>query len=385
MLANVHPDFARERLSSHFVYESYDEVSKLFFNRGSIGFVLKGWPLVGTNLQAQNEISEFLKSEDNLPAGSSFQVMMIGTNNVDLYLDRWASFRQGEIFQTLAKRRIEFLKKQARLDGTIKDTFVLIAVTVPIKEVDELTISEMERRKEITASMFASIGLHTSNVDGAELLRILRMFFGWSKYHSDLNPHEVIAEQILRGDFTAKVEKDRILIQGDDLDELPDQAIVALEAMRRPPSWNLAMMNLFLGNEMRRGEQIKSDFILSFGLTMLPSQTLETSHAMAKRETLAKNLKSGLLKWLPNLEEEYKDMDAAVVALQEGERMVVINQTIILKDDPLKIKERQYEYRSMMRRNGFEFVPCSNDHIAVLLASLPMQLVEKTRGTFRVL
>jgi conjugal transfer ATP-binding protein TraC len=65
--------------------------------------------------------------------------------------------------------------------------------------------------------------------------------------------------------------------------------------------------------------------------------------------------------------------------------MVVINQTIILKDDPLKIKERQYEYRSMMRRNGFEFVPCSNDHIAVLLASLPMQLVEKTRGTFRVL
>ena len=76
MKARVHKDFDRNRLSPHFVYESYDEKTKLFFNRGSIGFVLQGWPLVGATLQAQNEISEFLKEEDNLPGGASFQVIM---------------------------------------------------------------------------------------------------------------------------------------------------------------------------------------------------------------------------------------------------------------------------------------------------------------------
>ena len=65
MRANIHQDFSRERLAKHFVYESYDEKSQLFYNRGSVGFVLLGWPLVGTTLQAQGEIAEFLKNDEN--------------------------------------------------------------------------------------------------------------------------------------------------------------------------------------------------------------------------------------------------------------------------------------------------------------------------------
>ena len=57
MKADIHKDFARNRQSPHFVYESFDEETGLFFNRGSIGFVLHGWPLVGTSLQAQDEMS----------------------------------------------------------------------------------------------------------------------------------------------------------------------------------------------------------------------------------------------------------------------------------------------------------------------------------------
>ena len=46
MLAkNIHPDFQRERLSPHFVYESYDVESGLFYNRASVGFVLVANPL----------------------------------------------------------------------------------------------------------------------------------------------------------------------------------------------------------------------------------------------------------------------------------------------------------------------------------------------------
>ncbi|KJV73244.1 F pilus assembly Type-IV secretion system for plasmid transfer family protein [Orientia tsutsugamushi str. UT76] len=46
MNASIHKDFDRERFSKHFVYESYDDETQLFFNRGSIGFVLLAWPLL---------------------------------------------------------------------------------------------------------------------------------------------------------------------------------------------------------------------------------------------------------------------------------------------------------------------------------------------------
>ena len=45
---NIRPDFQRERLSPHFVYESYDVESGLFYNRASVGFVLVANPLPGT-------------------------------------------------------------------------------------------------------------------------------------------------------------------------------------------------------------------------------------------------------------------------------------------------------------------------------------------------
>ena len=93
----IHQDFSRERLAKHFVYESYDEDSGLFFNRGSVGFVLLGWPLIGTNVQAQGEIAEFLKNDENLLDGSSLQVLMIGSDDIKHFLTSWQLHRQLQV------------------------------------------------------------------------------------------------------------------------------------------------------------------------------------------------------------------------------------------------------------------------------------------------
>ena len=384
MKANTHHDFDRNRLSSHFVYESYDETNQLFFNRGSIGFVLKGWPLVGASMQEQGEISEFLKEEDNLPQGAAFQVMMIGTSHIDGYLNYWRSVREGEIFQKLAKRRTDFLKKIAVDSGTIKDVYLLIAITIPTKNANAEMIAEMQRRREVLSTTLHSIGLATNIVTSAELLEILRLFFGW-EIHSQppYNPYDLISEQILSGDFQMDVTPDQLIVQGEASSDASTQrenansfAIVAIESAKRPKNWQLSMMDLFIGNEMRRGEQIHSDFIQSFSLQILPRQAWEVSNAIAKRESLLKNMRSGLAKWLPNLDDEYEDMDKAVVSLQQGDRMVLLQQNVILKDRLDKIRERTHGYRSMMRRNGFYFVPCTADHLPVVLSCLPMQGVE---------
>ncbi|KJV57493.1 F pilus assembly Type-IV secretion system for plasmid transfer family protein, partial [Orientia chuto str. Dubai] len=150
---SIHKDFDRERLSKHFVYESYDEETQLFFNRSSIGFVLLAWPLVGATVQAQNEIAEFLKNDENLPAESSLQVLMIGNHHIEHFLNNWQSYRKGNIFVELAKRRAEFLHDRAKNAGMIKDTVLLISVTIPDLNTD---IDDMIRRKEALQDTFKS-------------------------------------------------------------------------------------------------------------------------------------------------------------------------------------------------------------------------------------
>ena len=130
---NIHPDFRRERLAPHFVYESFDAESGLFFNRGSVGFVLIANPMPGADLTAETEIADFIANSENLPNGASIQILLIASNNVKFLLDRWAGERKGEIYREMAKRRCDFLEKKAKEEGVVKDSHVLISVTVPLR------------------------------------------------------------------------------------------------------------------------------------------------------------------------------------------------------------------------------------------------------------
>jgi conjugal transfer ATP-binding protein TraC len=287
------------------------------------------------------------------------------------------------LYKSLAQRQVELFKSKADNEGIVKDVFVWIAVTIPTSKFDEVTIDEMVKRRSMLKSTFRSIGFPTQDVNADDLLVVLRHFFGWDDslgweddVRTEIHPYDSLSRQILPGDFTMDCKQDSLIFVREE----GDDAIVTLEPIRRPKTWSLPMMSLFLGDDMVRGESIRAEFMISFGLIVLPKQNMERSAAIAKRETLGKNLKSGFLKWMPGLEEEYHDIDEALGFLQSGERMVSIFQNVILKDKAHIIKQRVSEYRSMMRRKGFEFVPCDNDHANVLLASLPMHLVEEERG-----
>lgn len=374
MLAKVHEDFRRERLAPHFVYESYDETSGLFFNRASVGFVLVGSPLVGASLQAQSEIAEFLKDEDNLPCGSSIQVLMIGTDQIDHFLDNWLKFRTEDIFKTLAEKRVEFFKKKAK-EGLVKDVVILISVTIPDVKAE---IEDMERRRDILKSTFRSIGLYTENVDDAGLIKYLRVIFGWKDKdeHPQINPYELLSEQILRADFSVEEQSGQV-----NLGE--DEAFISLEAVKRPKDWRLSLMDLFIGDELRKGDHIKSNYLIHLGVQILPNQGTQKAAAVTKREILGKNLAAGLDKLFPDLAYEERDMDAAVADLQSGGRMVSMHYNVILTANRSKIKEVAFSYASMMRRVGWHFIPCNNDHMAIMLGSLPMSMVEGGGGLFK--
>ena len=286
MLAkNIHPDFRRERLAPHFVYESYDAESGLFFNRGSVGFVLIANPMPGAELTAETEIADFIANSENLPNGASIQILLIASNNVKFLLDRWANERTGDIYREMAKRRCDFLEKKAKEEGVVKDSHVLISVTVPDLGTDLIA---MGQRIEALKSTFQSIGLWTQSVDDTLLLSILRKIWGRESFGgTTVNQYAKLSEQILPGDFSLYEENDIIHLKDDE-------CFIALDAEDRPARWSLGLMDLFIGNEARKGEYIDTEYFIHVGIWMLPNQAMARARIFAKREALEKNIKSGI-------------------------------------------------------------------------------------------
>lgn len=372
MLAKkIHADFQRERLSPHFVYESYEAESGLFYNRGSVGFVLIANPLPGAELTAQGEIADFIANNENLPDGSSIQILMMASCDISFLLNRWARERKGEIYEELAKKRCEFLSKKAKEEGFVKDSHLLISLTVPDLNTCPLA---MERRRGALQNTLESIGLWSETVDDSFLLSLMQTLWGKDTYDGvRVNPYEVLAEQILPTDFSLYEDNDIVHLKDDE-------AFVCLDAEHRPPNWSLGLMDLFLGNEMRKGEFIQADYLIHVGIHVLENQTVARTAAIAKREAIEKNIAAGMGKFFPDLIEESHDIQGAVAALQSGERMVHIHTNVILKGQKHKVAQAAKSYASMMRRNGWGFVGPRYDHLATMLACMPMALVEEEKG-----
>jgi conjugal transfer ATP-binding protein TraC len=296
---------------------------------------------------------------------------MIGSSDVSFLLNRWKNERQGEIYVEMAKRRCDFLAKKAKENGVVKDSHLLISVTVPNLNTDLLA---MERRRDALKSTFKSIGLWTDNVDDRTLLSVLRKIWGRESIGEvTVNPHASLSEQILPGDFSLYEENDVVHLK----DEI---SFIAMDAEGRPDQWSLGLMDLFLGNEARKGEFIETDYLLHVGILILANQSVARAKAFAKREALAKNIKAGMGKWFPDLVEEDADMSGAVSELQSGQRVVHIHTNVILKGVATKVEIAAKTYSAMMRRNGWNFITTKYDHLAHILNAMPMCMVEEEQG-----
>ncbi|SPM46039.1 conjugal transfer protein TraC [Orientia tsutsugamushi] len=132
-----------------------------------------------------------------------------------------------------------------------------------------------------------------------------------------------------------------------------------------------------INNFNQKDEYIKSNFLIHFGLRILPNQAMERTAPITKREALERNINAGMGKFFPDIQQEATDLAGVVAALQSGNRVVNIHFNVIMFDKIKKAKQSASAFCSLLRRSGWYFVPCKYDYVAVLLAALPMQLFEQ--------
>ena len=140
----------------------------------------------------------------------------------------------------------------------------------------------MEQRREALKATLQSIGLWTENVNDSLLLSLLGKIWGReSAGQTTVNPYETLSEQILPGDFSLYEENDLVCLKDDE-------CFIALDAEGRPEKWSLGLMDLFIGNEARRGEFIDTEYLVHVGIRILPNQSAARLRVFTKRRDFLK-------------------------------------------------------------------------------------------------
>lgn len=368
-------------------YESYDPKTKLFFNKASTGFVLIAMPIVGASLDDQGQMANFFAQEKNLPEGCSMQFLLWASPRIAPQLNYWEQARtlqdrrlqdyrlqdrqHGEIFQKLAQKRKTFLLDKALYGEkeVIRDFVLLISYTIPGHVQG---VIEQERlgqtRRELQASL-NKIGMITEILDAEGLLRevgnILNHRDDPAPERVSWNPYDSLSKQIMNPDVSFKVERD-FVVKDDRF------AIKTWYPKVAPRYWSLAHMDRFLGDILEGDQQIPCSFALHYGIFVEQGQLKEKTKAGTKRESLEKSLQNRLMKWQPQIREQYQEAVEVVEQLQRQQRVITSALSVTAFCEQSRLTEIEQSLHQIWLSCGWEFAPATYEHLGSLLSLCPM-------------
>ena len=363
------------RASELLPYESYDELSQLFFNKGATGFVLLCDPSPGASLKEQNRIAEFFKHEKNLPDGASLQFLLFASPKIKDFLDHWQLRKEGEVHKDLAKKRVEFLAKKAfrGKDGHLaRDFKLLVSYSVPDVKMEDLT--KVEELKEIRQGLIATlngVGVYAEVMGASELIKevgsILNMNNEIYYEPQKWNKYESLNRQIIDPNTSYQSFEDFCTIENNS--RVISKTYVPKSS---PDYWALSHMDKFIGDLFNPKITIPCPYLIHYGITAESSQDLKKTTMLGKREASENNINSNLAKFMPSLYEQAEEEAEAAKQLLCGERFVNagISVTLLANKEMIKSAENSLEY--IWSSTGWRFEEAKGDHFAMLIASMPM-------------
>ena len=352
-------------------YESFDEQTQLFINKGATGFVLAGSPLAGASLDDQGQLAHFFRNHENLPEGASLQVLLFASPRIGPLLKAWQNPRKKEPFKHLAAKRIDFLSRIMYEPRTpLRDYKLLISYTVPGIDGNRAEVQHIRAQLQEALKL---IGLPTGIVEPPQLMaEIANILTAGPDYlHKTQpesrvwNPYESLSRQILPPDFNLQVRKDGLFCE--------DRVFRCFSPQQTPPLWGLPHMDRFLGDFLQ-DSVIACPFLIHYGLTVCSGQSKERVKLSARRESLENSLKNRLSKWIPDLQEQHEEVNACLAEIARGERMIssCLSTTLIAREENLPQAESALKH--VWTSANWELAPTTYDHLPMLISSLPMTL-----------
>lgn len=383
---SINQDFVRDvfeqyPLSSQLPYEAYDPEHAVYINKHSIGFILEAAPLTG----ATEEVEEILASlvTDVLPPDTDLQFLLWGSDKIGGVLDAFQAARsgQGEIFEWLAKQRVEYLKRGTLNSLTLSGQFILrdfklfVVVSMPKKEkeVEMQTQTLVELRQDIQSS-FKSIQIPTRDISIENFMSLMTDLINPSSHcypaKQSWNEYDALNLQLTDPEYSLSIYRDKLRFDTEQ-----ESWDVRCFTVRDFPKDKVAQFRMTenIGQLFNSSLQIPCPFVLSLSIRPMDQ---EKSIAQAQMKYMNKDTtaKSPLAKFKPAASKESHDWTYVRQRLSEGDRLVKIFYQVIMYARPEQANNAERKIRDLYRANGWKLRKESCVQFASWLAMLPMNI-----------
>jgi len=266
-LKQINAYFEHYRLHTLLPYRSYNPDTQIFHNEDSVGFVIECHPMVGSTEEMQREISGLF--QHTLPEGTNLQVILWADPRIEPILKNWAAPRrnQGQIFEKLADKRIEYFKERifkAHINTPLRNFRCIIAFSQKGEISNSYDLDKILNLKAQVMTMLETLNVSASVMDASGLINLLDGLINFNKKTSPSsfkwNPFDSINEQIPAPGNSLHITNEGLLLDEDKY------SIRAYTVRSEPDVWSLYAMNELLGDNLRDQSRVKCPFLIHYGI-----------------------------------------------------------------------------------------------------------------------
>ncbi len=386
----------RHSLSALLPYETYDEETRLYYNRDTIGFMMICSP--ATSLTAQD-----LKILNNIyrdyhPTNACIQISMLTDSNVEPLINAWKEAKlhttdeeTRRIFSVMSENRAAYLTsgkwKSFYPDQpfVVKNFHLVLSYTIEAGN-DEATNQEgvetLLRRREAFKGILRSVQIYSEDMDPDLFLNV---------FHPILNPKRganaplywdgegLISEQLIDADtaYITGSGASTLIHEGEKFSVIP------FHVKQFPKKWPGFRNGGLIGSFLQRNLNIDCQFIATLTVR-IPDQTSEKSKAKQKSMRATQMVTSPISKYVPAWKEREQDWTYTQAKMDEGDKLFQSFYQVILITPQANERQCTQNFKALYDSLGWITTRSRYTPVHSLLGALPMGLCKESHRAMKV-
>lgn len=320
--------------------DAYDDENGLFYcvsptGERHLGATFLTSPLLGGGESVFEKFKAALSSP--LPAGSFVQVGLMGSPDIDPYLDAYTTGKESAtgLLRRLIKKRIRLfqdgvLRSQFKTNDVLNRDFrLVVSIKVPCSAIPD----EDERRtakSNITRVMegFTSIGFKFLPLDPTGYLRLIRkLYHMWEKPEFNYDELTPIREQVFYPGDDINVSDSEIAFH-ENTDREFFVRIMSPKLFPKRTVFGIA--NLLIGDQMGGANQITEPFLLQF-TAHYPDQVTKKGEIRQRHIWIKQQCIGNSANWFPILGYKKEGIETFIHEIDgQGGMAIEINLSLII-------------------------------------------------------
>lgn len=355
-------------------YQSFDPETELYYNQGSIGFVLEVAPLVGASEETVQSLNGLLS--EILPDEAIAQCTLWASPKIYPFVQPSTQKRgeRGGWFEKMAKEREAFLLKGVRQSlissippFRVKNFRCFVSVVMAIGE-DKTTETLMACRDKLKNAFSAMKTMALPLRPEA----FISLMYDW--VNPDLSPFTHFkAWDETRPLGAQMVSPETQLLMTEEGLQLNEVMVTTYSPESFPKEWIQSLNRELLGAEDNDYRQPLGEYFISVTLRKLNSETMKTK-AIFKTHQAEKLANSVIAKFLPRAKKIYQDWRYASERLDVGDKVVELAYQVVCYGPHSAIQATESAIKEVYNTKGWQLKREKYISLQTWLAILPMRV-----------